>query len=156
MAPTVYSEYTTPLLLLSSSLFILPSTFFPHPLPPPPHPDISEFPLIRILRVNPSNSSFHGGLVFSPSAKRRIGWERQNKRPPCWWCAVLDPGACFLSFSISLFFFFLPLAETDGYSSSLPTLPLMLLFSLRIPCFLSALSSHAQNAPLTTYGFVFH
>lgn len=140
MAPTVYSEYTTPLLLLpSSSLFILPSTFSPHPLPSPPH--ISEFPLIRILRVNPPNSSFHSGLAFSPSAKRTIGWEGQNKRPPCWWCAVLDPGACFLSFSLSLsFFFFFPFLwlRLDCYSSSLSPLPLTLAFSLHRPRFLPA------------------
>lgn len=103
MAPTVYSEYTTPLLLLPSSfLFILPSTFSSHPLPTPPFPHINEFPLIRILRVNPPNSPFHSGLAFSPLMKRTIGWEGQNKRTPCWWCAVLDLGACFLSFSFSL------------------------------------------------------
>ena len=126
MAPTVYSAYTAPLLLLSSSsLLILPSTFSPHPLPNhPPPPHISEFPLIRILRVNPPNSSFHSGLTFSPLAKRTIGWEGQNKRPPCCWCAVLDPRACFLSFSLSLSFSFFPLAETDGCSSSPSPLPL--------------------------------
>lgn len=78
MAPTVYSEYSMPLLQLSSSsLLILPSNVSPHPSPTPPH--ISEFPLIRILRVNPPNSPFHSGLAFSPSAKRTIGWEGKNK-----------------------------------------------------------------------------
>lgn len=144
MAPTVYSEYTNappaaPLfLLVHSALYLLPS-------PVTHSPSISvNSPLIRILRANPPNSSFHSGLAFSPSAKRTIGWEGQNKRPPCWWCAVLDPGACFLSLSLSLCFFFLspfPLAETDGYSSSLVSLT-SCAFSPHLPCFLSALSSH--------------
>lgn len=78
MAPTVYSDY--PAAPLSPcSLCPLPSPLTRYPLPS----HISKFPLIRILRVNPPNSSFHGGLVFSPSAKRTIGWEGQNKRPPC-------------------------------------------------------------------------
>lgn len=78
------------------------SALSPCPLPIPPS-HISEFPLIRILRVNPSYSSFHSGLAFSPLAKRTIAWERQDKRPPCWWCAVLDPQACF-SLLFTLFF----------------------------------------------------
>ncbi len=71
--------------------------------------------------------------------KRTIGWEGQNKRPPCWWYAVLDPGACFLSFSLSLslFFFSSPLAETECYSSSLSPLPLILVCSLHRPHFLT-------------------
>lgn len=110
------------------------SALSPCPLPIPPS-HISEFPLIRILRVNPSYSSFHSGLAFSPLAKRTIAWERQDKRPPCWWCAVLDR-------SSSLFFspfhsFFPPLTETDSYSSSLSLCLLMPLYP-RLTCLPSA------------------
>lgn len=97
-------------LLVHSALYLLPSPVIA--LSPPPH--ISTFPLIGILRVNPPNSAFHSGLAFSPSAKRTIGWEGQNKRPPWWRCAVSDHGACFLSFSVSLFFSPLPLTETSS------------------------------------------
>lgn len=162
MAPTVYSEYTTPLLLLSSSsLLILPSTFSPHPLPAPPC--ISEFPLIRILRVNPPNSSFHSGLAFSPSAKRTIGWEGQNKRPPCWGCAVLDPGACLLSFSLSLSFLSpLWLRQTVthpfcfSYLLCYSFLSIVYVFSQPWALISRYQICHPSTyAPLTTYGFVF-
>lgn len=127
MAPTVHSEYTTPL-LLPPSLLILPSTLSPHPLSS--SSCISVSPLIRILRVNPPNFSLHSGLAFSPSAKRTIGGERQNKRPPCCWYACF--GSSVLFFSLSYFYFFFtpwlrgkvthPLPSLFLYCSFLPAL----------------------------------
>lgn len=128
MAPTVYSDY--PAAPLSPcSLCPLPSSLTRYPLPS----HISKFLLIRILRVNPPNSSFHGGLVFSPLAKRTIGWEGQNKRPPC---------CCFGSWS--LFSVSLSLSPTfsPGWDRQLLILLYlaMLLLFIHLPYFLFALS----------------
>lgn len=96
---------------------------------------ISEFPLIRILKLNPPNSPFHSGLAFSPLVKRTIGWEGQNKRRPCLWCAVLDPWAYFLSVSLSLIPF------SSGWDRRLLILCLSYLLGLS---FLPASSSHVS------------
>lgn len=164
MAPTLNPEYTTPLLLLfSSSLFILPSTFSPHSLPPTPPAPVSEFPLIRILRVNPPNASFHSGLAFSPSAKRTIGWEGQKQK------ASLLVMCCFGSWSlfsvflnITLFFPFLWLRQTVTHPLCLPYLLCCAFLFFHVFSLPWALISHYQihrpctYAPLTTYGFVSH
>lgn len=74
---------------------------------------ISEFPLIRILSLNPHSSPLRGGLAVSPLANRTIAGEAVDKRPTCWQCAVLN---WVFSLARSLF---LPLTDTDSYSSSL-------------------------------------
>lgn len=138
-------------LLVHSALYLLPSSISHSP-------HISEFPLIRILRVNPPNSPFRGGLAFSPLAKRTIVWERQNKRPPCWWFAVLNPGACFLSFSLPF------LSSGEDRKLLILGLPYLIRSLLSISHVFSlpwALFSHYSKwhsctyDPLTTFGFVF-
>lgn len=143
--------------LSASSLFILPSTFSPHP-----HPlHIGEFPLIRILRANPPQLLFPqriNVLTLGEENNRLRGGKTKGLfvADVLFW--ILELVFC-LSRHRSLSLLFLWLRQTVACPFRLPCVS-----SLACPRFsLSprALISHYQirhpctYTPLTTYEFVF-